>query len=590
MKILSLFDGISCARVALERAGIPVEVYYASEIDKYATQISKKNYPDINNFGDITGFSFTEDRFGKWLWGAGSVLGDIDFDLLFGGSPCQDLSIAKKNRKGLSGERSGLFWEYVRILKEVKPKYFVLENVNSMPKEAKAIITEALGIEPIMINAALVSAQNRKRLFWTNIPNITLPEDRGILLKDILEENVEEKYNVKSVDFVKGGTDKKTDLDFLGGIRNKDWARDGKNYSRNFGQGDRVYSANGKSTTLSALGGGRGAKTGLYLINDRIRGITVNERGIRPHRGDKAKTGIGELGRIVFESAKTDAISTQHAPTMITNDSIIRKLTPIECERLQGLAEIEQSCIIRVCKGNQNNSVGVENQNPKSQLSVGSVEKDDSNESVKYAVRSSNINNLQTNKLVQPDVLINCEENKIEIYNQNKLIANVSGVELKNLHPHLKSIGDFAHLVVGLNTTVEKTTPFGEAELPQTSSLLVVKESGNNVVNIYGKEITQLAEDASKDLITLNKLLKSTTSDLFIQGNNEQTIQTLFSYVASVIVGYIPKEIQNQNILTFQIKSKVGYTFGISNTQRYKCLGNAFNVDVVAHILSFIPK
>ena len=94
-----------------------------------------------------------------------------------------------------------MFWEYVRILKEVKPKYFILENVNSMTKEAKASITEALGVEPIMINASLVSAQNRKRLFWTNIPNITQPADRGILLKDILEQEVDEKYNVNA-DFI----------------------------------------------------------------------------------------------------------------------------------------------------------------------------------------------------------------------------------------------------------------------------------------------------------------------------------------------------------------------------------------------------
>lgn len=187
MKILSLFDGISCARVALDRAGIKVERYFASEIDKYAKQISEKNYPDIIQIGDVKMVAHKDAPIHYKL---------NDIDLLIGGSPCQDLSIAKKGRKGLDGERSGLFWEYVRILKEVKPKYFILENVASMPKEAKEIITKELGVEPIMINASLVSAQNRKRLFWTNIPNVTLPEDRGILLKDILENNVDESFNV----------------------------------------------------------------------------------------------------------------------------------------------------------------------------------------------------------------------------------------------------------------------------------------------------------------------------------------------------------------------------------------------------------
>jgi len=191
LKILSLFDGISIARQAIVNCGMEIEKYYASEIDKYAIQIAQKNFPDtiqVGNVVDLKGEDFK------------------DIDLLIGGSPCQDLSIAKKNREGLSGARSGLFYEYVRILKEVKPKYFILENVNSMPKEAKQMITaELFGIEPIMINAALVSAQNRKRLFWVGKlfgdkyeqVKIELPEDEGILLKDILEEEVDEKYYVK---------------------------------------------------------------------------------------------------------------------------------------------------------------------------------------------------------------------------------------------------------------------------------------------------------------------------------------------------------------------------------------------------------
>lgn len=272
MNVLSLFDGISCAYVSLLRAGIHPTLYLASEVDRYAIQISRKNFPDIIHVGGVE-----------------QVVGlppSEGYDLLIGGSPCQDLSIAKRNREGLKGKKSGLFYEYVRILQTAQPKYFILENVASMSNEAKQEITDILGVEPIMINAALVSAQNRKRLFWVGKLDefgtykqvvIPQPEDRGILLKDILEENVDEKYNVKSVDFIKGGSGKKTNLDFIGGIRNKDWAKDGKNYSRNFGQGDRVYSPNGKSTTLSALGGGRGAKTGLYKDGTKIRKLTPIE-------------------------------------------------------------------------------------------------------------------------------------------------------------------------------------------------------------------------------------------------------------------------------------------------------------------------
>lgn len=202
IKVLSLFDGISCARIALKKAKIPVETYYASEIDKYAIQISKKNYPDIEQLGDIKGIQPMEDG----VIGIKSDLTNREIDLMIGGSPCQDLSIAKANRKGLDGERSGLFWEYVRLLREIKPKYFILENVASMPKKDQDIITKELGVEPIMINASLVSAQNRKRLFWVgklggSIDNVygkyfkvevPLPEDKGIMLKDILLDGTTE--------------------------------------------------------------------------------------------------------------------------------------------------------------------------------------------------------------------------------------------------------------------------------------------------------------------------------------------------------------------------------------------------------------
>jgi DNA (cytosine-5)-methyltransferase 3A len=171
IKVLSLFDGISVAQQALKELGFEVE-YYASEIDKYAISITQKNHPNTTQLGSVVDIKK-------------EMVGEID--LLIGGSPCQDLSIANRNRQGLAGSRSGLFWEYVRILKEVKPKYFVLENVYNMSDEARDTITKELGVEPIMINAALVSAQDRKRYFWTNIQGITQPEDSGILLRDIVD-------------------------------------------------------------------------------------------------------------------------------------------------------------------------------------------------------------------------------------------------------------------------------------------------------------------------------------------------------------------------------------------------------------------
>ena len=349
MKVLSLFDGISCARVALERAGIPVEVYYASEIDKYAIQISQKNYPDIIKLPDVRQIE-TIKRFDSQKE---PYYFKENIDILIGGSPCQDLSIAKKDRKGLDGERSGLFYEYVRILKEVKPKYFILENVASMPKEAKEIITKELGVEPIMINAALVSAQNRKRLFWVGKLDefgtyqkveISQPEDKGILLKDILEENVDEKYflndkNIKHLQREFGSKGKIVNMDDksptitdsagMGG-GNQTCVRIGQLNSG--GQGDRIYSIDGKSTSLSALGGGGGAKTGLYAVSQRGRHIVNGKR--RDILGAKTEQRI-EIG----QTDKAHCITSVQKDSMIMQNTIIRKLTPIECERLQSLPD-----------------------------------------------------------------------------------------------------------------------------------------------------------------------------------------------------------------------------------------------------------
>ena len=175
MKVLSLFDGISCGMVALERAGIPVERYVAYEIDKYAIQISKKNYPQIEHCGDVTTADFTKYK---------------GFDLLIGGSPCQDLC-SMGSHKGLAGEKSGLFFEFARALKEVNPKYFLLENNASMTKENEEIITKIMGVEPIMINSSDFTAQNRNRFYWTNI-HIEEWEIQNVLLLDIAQ-SIEEK-------------------------------------------------------------------------------------------------------------------------------------------------------------------------------------------------------------------------------------------------------------------------------------------------------------------------------------------------------------------------------------------------------------
>ena len=182
MNVLSLFDGMSCGQIALNQLGIKVDKYYASEIDQYAITITKKNFPNTIHLGDVTKVKAE----------------DLEpIDLLMGGSPCQGFSFAGR-QLNFDDPRSALFFEFVRLLKECKPKYFLLENVR-MKKEYQDVITEHLGVEPIMINSALVSAQNRVRLYWTNIPNINQPQDKGLMLKDILE-NLEDVDPLKDTE------------------------------------------------------------------------------------------------------------------------------------------------------------------------------------------------------------------------------------------------------------------------------------------------------------------------------------------------------------------------------------------------------
>lgn len=180
MNVLSLFDGMSCGQLALKSAGVRYNVYYASEIDKSAIKITQKNFPRTKQLGDIT----------NWRsWDLPRI------DLIIGGSPCQGFS---KAGKGLNFEdpRSKLFFVFVDIIKTLLPRWFLLENVK-MKAEWVEVINSYMGVTPILLNSALVSAQNRERLYWTNIPTVfTVPKDKGILISDIKESNVDAKYNL----------------------------------------------------------------------------------------------------------------------------------------------------------------------------------------------------------------------------------------------------------------------------------------------------------------------------------------------------------------------------------------------------------
>lgn len=308
MRVLSLFDGISAGQLALQRAGIDVETYYASEIDKYAIQVTKKNFPNTIHLGDIT----------KWQeW-------DIDWssiDLVIGGSPCQGFSFAGK-QLNFEDPRSRLFFVFVdichRVIDENPKMKFLLENVR-MKKEYQDVITQYMGVSPIAINSSLVSAQNRYRLYWTNIPNVTQPEDRCVYFKDIIESEVDDIYYYSNV--VMNRLDV-SDIDHVGMVGYKSKGKESN-----------------KCGTLLARHY-KGMQSLPYpIVKEKI--LRIPEATVKGYVDINPNEGVD----LTFINSKTRRGRRMEDKSNCLTDAnydycwydgyICRKLTPIECERLQ---------------------------------------------------------------------------------------------------------------------------------------------------------------------------------------------------------------------------------------------------------------
>lgn len=356
--ILNLFGGMEAGRVACERADIPIRKYFSSEIDPYAIKIAKKNFPDIVHVGDVTNImrGIPMDR----------VKDDCllemmatDVDLILAGSPCQGFSFAGK-QLNFDDPRSKLFFEFVRIVNNIntrkaqlgKPQVkFLLENVR-MKKQSQDVITNALGVEPILINSALMSAQNRNRLYWTNIPNVTQPQDKGIVLADILEDlPFDEAPNYLKGTWcgrVRGDLVKSVDDDkahcltasmYKGQIptfvKSKKPIQVGMaNDIKGFDIIKRVYSPQGKSPTLTTMQGGhRQPKVAIGRIVNR----RLDEHGTRK---DNQLELPFTTQLEVSDGAKSNCLTTvQKDNVVVSEDFLYRKLTPLECERLQTLPD-----------------------------------------------------------------------------------------------------------------------------------------------------------------------------------------------------------------------------------------------------------
>ena len=400
MKVLSLFDGMSCGRIALDQLGIPVEKYYASEIDKYAIQVSQANYPDIIQVGDVCDLDPKDFK---------------DVNLILFGSPCQGFSFAGK-QLAFDDPRSKLFFEAVRLLKAIKPKYFLAENVR-MKKEFLKIFTEQLSacydakdvapqfvdlvgnvrFEPIFINSSLVSAQSRQRYYWTNIPGVKQPEERGIVLRDILEtepenftkmsdkfvkrngdkncmidQNKEKAHNLSAMEYVKNGRQgnylacddegkpmhkpvKKTERNrrHLRQLDEKSLCMTATMYKGAGNNGmtlvpnkpmqvgiakdinghdilKRVYSPDGKSPTVTTCQGGNTEPK--VVKGGAFRARSVDKDGNRVDWKDTKPQQMLELRK----DQKSNTVSSVAKDSLVVDQELTwRKLTPLECERLQ---------------------------------------------------------------------------------------------------------------------------------------------------------------------------------------------------------------------------------------------------------------
>lgn len=374
LTVLSVCDGISCGQVALERASIYIEKYYASEIDKYAIQIAQKNYPSTIQLGDIT-------KWQEWNIDWASI------DLLIGGTPCQGFSFAGK-QLNFHDPRSKLFFVYADILNHIRKHNpdikFLLENVK-MKKEYQDVISSYLGVEPVEINSASVSAQNRKRLYWTNIGKIEQPKDKGILLKDIVHENTIPEVSPCTSDNKSYALTASYDgavawnsyerkqrtmlfeslkeyivpFDKTLQILEKEVERGKVGFFKKDSQSSRVYFIHDKAVTLCGDAGGGAAKMGQYLFGCINKPRGNNEGGIR-YEGKKSpsmtsnsweynnqlvfacsdiyRKDMQQIGQRFNNGTKffTLTIKNKHG---VLIEGYIRKLTPIECERLQTLPD-----------------------------------------------------------------------------------------------------------------------------------------------------------------------------------------------------------------------------------------------------------
>jgi DNA-cytosine methyltransferase len=534
MNVLSLFDGMSCGRIALDKLGIKVDKYFASEIDKYAIKVSEANYPDIVRLGDV------RDVRGEDL---------PKIDLMIAGSPCQGFSFAGK-QLAFDDPRSALFFEFTRLLDECKPKYFLLENVR-MKKEHLQVITDLLGVEPILINSSLVSAQNRKRYYWTNIPGVEQPKDKGIVLKDILESG-------NSADLV-GNNGKK--------LLKEDIQKGSCLLARDY-KGFNTYGMTGvrESYTADNIEVKKKVNPKYYLKEDShiYQRIKNNHPWVPriPNENEKSNC------LVVGGSGQRDLVEDE-----FVNNSNIRRLTILERERLQTVPDNYTKAVSDTHRykmlGNgwtidvithilKNISI------PTTPLRVGTA----------IDMKGHDMHKrIYSEEGKSPTLLVDSRSPKIPTSP-----IKVGMADDINGHDYLKRI----YSPNGKSPTL--TTCGGGNTEPKVSVDL-------NPASIVGRRINDrgVREDYNKDVpITQCLQVKHnsdksgclTTVDKDNVVSSEEPGRYVDVYNDSKLFWRKLTPLECERLQTVPD----GYTSSVSNSQRYKMLGNGWTVDVIAHI------
>jgi DNA (cytosine-5)-methyltransferase 1 len=596
MKLLSLFSGIGGFDLALERTGMICDSMV--EIDKNCQNVLRRHFPNSKLYDDVKEVgNATHER--------------KSIDLICGGFPCQDLSIAGK-RAGLAGERSGLWYEFARIIDELEPQWVVAENVPGLLSSDKGADFEIIvrwlaergyGVAWRILDAQYFGVpQRRHRVFVVG----SLGDGRAaevLFESEGMSGNTPSKQEAGEIAptlFANGaGTSRVasagSESEFcIPIIAPTVLAVDGAKWGSNQWIDNQKMILQRSDGALQA----RDEKGIGSTIDDKLIAFTPRRTNINPMKNifPTQNTGNGGFGanaiawveRGYNPNGGEGVLESDDLSFCLDNFRVprvgVRRLTPIECERLQGFPEIQETIIIDVCLDHQNNSASVEIKNRKPLKPAGNAERKGKLENAKFVEMNLGSKNQRIKEHALPSVLINCGERKAEIHNQGRSCLSVNFAESRNSFPPLTQDEDFALLLAGASSILAQITMLGAEELHQSVPNSTLQKDGQSVVRLSGNETMQLVNGAGKDLTIANGLLKSIISNPFSLKISDMTLTTLFSCVLAAISGYIPSETLKSNSFQVEINTSFGWTFGQSDSVRYRQLGNAVAVPVVEWI------